>query len=152
MNHQRQKIIFSLVISYLAIMVMVNAVFLANTPRINPLFIAKLKNIPSSLVTLPSRILAALSSPQRPSNSNTNINPAGIAQNQPNGLTFTNVNPPPSTAFRPMAAGVFAGENTATKTKYVTIKKGTQFEVRNYTLTLSDGSQKQIKLLVPIGQ
>lgn len=156
-THQRQKIIFSLVISYLAVMLMVNAVFLANTPRVNPLFISKLKSIPSDLVKLPSRMLASLMSVQKPSNYvNPNTNSSNLAQTQeilnPEELLPPKVTAPSSVVFKPLVKGVLAGEDPKTNSKYVTIKGGTRMQITNYKLTLADGTQKNIRLLIPQGE
>ncbi len=51
---RQMKIITAIILSFVAVIIMAPRVFLANTPRINPIFLTNLKNFPSTLAGLPS--------------------------------------------------------------------------------------------------
>jgi len=57
---QKLKIFIIIAVSFLTVKLLTPQIFLANTPRINPLFVAHLKNSPYYLVNLPANILAYL--------------------------------------------------------------------------------------------
>lgn len=157
---EKQKIIFSMILSFLAVFLMANTMFLANTPRINPAFVAKLKSIPATIALFPGKMIASLMSSQKPSNylnPNTNINDttqtAGVPQNfQKQLTTLPAVKTPTNVVFKSVTKGVYAAEDPITKSKYVTINKGTEIMIRNYTLTMPDGTKKQVQLYIPIAK
>ena len=54
------KIFAIIAVSFLAVKLVAPQVFLANTPKVNPLFIARVKNAPVYIASLPSNILNSL--------------------------------------------------------------------------------------------
>jgi hypothetical protein len=54
------KIFTIITVSFLTVQLLTPQIFLANTPRINPLFIARLKDSPYYLASLPGNILSYL--------------------------------------------------------------------------------------------
>lgn len=161
--------ILSLLLAVGTTVILNNTVFYANSPNINPVFIAYVKSIPGSVLAFPDKMIAMFASMQRPSNygavatnlpssqgssNNTapsqNVNQDFVPEQPTNVPTQPSVTP--AIQYTPVANGVYAGENSLTKEKSIMIKDGTQLEVKDYTLTLSDGTQKQIQLLIPVSQ
>lgn len=66
--------------------------------------------------------------------------------------TITTAVAQPSLVYKLITTGVYAAEDPLTHVQYVTIKSGTQVETRDYTLTLSDGTTKQIHIIIPVSQ
>lgn len=54
------KIITAVILSFAVVILMSPQVFLANTPRINPVFLTKLKNLPNTIASLPSSFFNSL--------------------------------------------------------------------------------------------
>jgi len=72
------KIFAIIAVSFLAVKLVAPQVFLANTPKVNPLFIAKLQNAPTYIVSLPGNIINSLKTStaniaQKSSSTNNNV-------------------------------------------------------------------------------
>lgn len=135
MRRQNLIILASLVIAFIAAGLLSNSVFLANTPRLNPLFLVKIKDI-----TNPNTLLSLL----------LNKNQYQPDTMQIAGLNLPQVKNVPNVVFKPISRNVYAGFDSKSNTQYITIKKGAKMEIRAYKIRMSDGTEKEIKLLVPL--
>lgn len=125
---------------FLGVEVIAPQVFLANSPRISPIFIARLKNAPAYFASLPGNLIASL-------------NPFGKKLSSPTAEIFSQipkVNPPAGIIFQSVAKGVKAAEDKTTNTIYFTIEQGTQFRVIETEITQPDGTKKKVKLMIPV--
>lgn len=128
-NNTKIKILLAITISFLTVSLLSKEVFVADSPQINPLFLAKIKNAPSGFL--------ALFRPQ-PSDKTDEV----LGQ-------IPQVTPPPGLLMKTVAKGVQAAEDPVTNKKYMTFEKGTKVEVRTYTYT-ENGEQKKITLIIPL--
>ena len=112
------KIIFVLIISFILAGFVSKNLFLANSPRINETFLANLKAWPQDLIA------------------------SIVNRGQPDYKKFENL---PVTALKPVASGVYAGEENG-NVVYIRVTKDAQYEERviNY-------EGKQITIRVPKG-
>jgi len=139
-DSKKIKLLAIMIAVFLGVEVIAPQVFLANSPRISPIFIARLKNTPAYFASLPGNLIASL-------------NPFGKKLSSPTAEIFSQipkVNPPAGIIFQSVAKGVKAAEDKKTNTIYFTVEKGTQFKVIETEITQSDGTKKKIKLLIPI--
>ena len=131
-DSKKIKLLAIMIAVFLGIEVVAPQVFLANSPRISPIFIARFKNMPAYFASL---------------------NPFGKKLSSPTAEIFSQipkVNPPAGIIFQSVAKGVKAAEDKKTNTIYFTVEKGTQFKVIETEITQSDGTKKKIKLLIPV--
>ena len=123
MNKSFFKLFFSLAMTFGLVTLFAPQVFLANTPRVNPLFIASIKNLPTNIVGTPDRIVAYIGNMFTSKNNQTTPNPSST------------VNVPASIAFKEVTAGVYAGEDTASKKTYIKIDKtNPNLKQKEYTI------------------
>lgn len=122
-----KKILFSILISVLAVKIFSPIVFLANTPRMNPRFIASLIEAPEKIISFPGKMIAGLSNmfifQKNTDNYNQNYN--NQIANQP--VSF--ITPPPYLQFKPVSKYVEAAEDEKEKKTYLKIKKGARLKV-----------------------
>lgn len=167
LSPKRIKIATSLLIAFVAALTLNNTVFYANSPNINPLFIANLKSIPSSIVSAPNRMIAAANNLIFPPLTNEN---SGTGQMSQQNVIFpqpTQVSQPlvtvqptavpqptvvPSDNYKLITTGVYAAEDPVTKTTTIKIDAGVKVEEKTLTYTQSDGTKTTIKLLIPVVQ
>lgn len=119
-----------------------SSVFFRGTPKINPTFVTKMKNMPSTLAKLPLIIKYSLFGPK------TTNTPVVANSNKAAQEVFNNVPkvaPPTGLVFVPVAKGVSAAEDTVTKKKYITISNGVQYVVEE---TMINGKMYKVLHLV----
>lgn len=109
-------------------------VFLGNTPTVNPLFMARLKNSPSYVASLPGTLFSRLTGNQaeKAFASLPKVEPEQV----PKGLLFNSI-----------AKGALAAEDSQTGKKYLKLQKGTK--VRITVQTLPDGTQQKTLEILP---
>lgn len=132
-----KKILFSILISILAVKIVAPAVFLADTPRVNPRFIAQLKETPEKIINFPGKMIASLSNififqkntdNYNQYNQNQNFNNQVADQpiaNQPIKL----ITPPPYLQFKSVSKYVEAAEDKKNNKIYLNIKEGAQLKI-----------------------
>lgn len=105
-----------IILSFLVVKYVSPQVFIANTPTVNPLFIANIMNTPSYIASIPQKI------------SNMFI----IRTTQPEIAKVTIKNPPPGLIFKPLQ-GVSAqvAEDPATGKKYLNMPAGTKYKLED---------------------
>ena len=121
-TNNRIKIIFILLLTLFSVKVIAPNLFLADSPKINPIFMAKILNTPKALALLPSKILSSLS----------NFN---LFKNRESSNTFVNVRqvtPPANVIFQSISTGVSAAEDPQTGEKYIQVKAGTKYKIVGY--------------------
>lgn len=131
-NKPRIKIAVSITTAFIVVVLFSPVVFLANTPQLNPQFIADLQLVPS-------RMVAFVRNPLNLSRARDEIETqkAHTVQVQPENLQYT-----------PVSKGVYAAEDRETGSQYVRILKGTKVEVR--PVQMLDG--RIIEVYVPVAQ
>lgn len=125
---RRLKMFGAIIFAYIIVAVGSPQVFLANSPKIRPDVIARMRIIPQT----------ALAMAQHPFDADARrvaIEEAQIGSNVSKE----------DLPYQPIAPGVYAAEDPETKERYVKIEKGTRIEVRY--VTLSDG--RRVKVYVP---
>jgi len=115
------KLCFCLLVAFGLVTLVSPQVFLANTPRINPLFIASIKNLPTNIAGTPDRIVAYIGNIITNKNNQTNPSSTVII--------------PASVALKEVTSGVYAGEDAATKKTYIRIDKtNPNLKQKEYTI------------------
>jgi len=126
---QRILIAVSIVFAFSIMRSLSPRLFVANTPTLNPEFVATLQKSPVA-------VFAYLGNIQEDATLKDHLETAKIPRSiPPEGLSYT-----------PIAKGVQASEITENNKKYIKIEKGTKLEV--HTVILSDG--KTVKIYVPV--
>jgi hypothetical protein len=132
---QRGKIVFTLVLALILSAVFSNTIFLANTPRINTIFLAKLKNAPGDLLNGTTVFLSSL------------MRPNGTAlTSQEKQNIINSFNSLPVSTMKSIGTGVYAKEDKKNNTVYIKVNKDAQWEER---ILIIDG--KQVKVRFPKG-
>ena len=127
----RIKIVFVLFFTYMSVKLISPNLFIAYSPKINPVFIAKVINTPAKIATIPGKFLSSLSKfsffdkNEVSPNINTNINPGMIAKSK-------YVTPPSNLVFKYMSKGVSAAEDPGTGMNYIKIEAGTKYKISGY--------------------
>ncbi|MFA9288385.1 MAG: hypothetical protein ACEQSA_00700 [Weeksellaceae bacterium] len=124
----RIKAVLAIVLSFVAVSSVTPTLFLANTPQVNPGFIAIVQDIPA----YPQRLAAILRNPMSPEKQDGDVLYGQIPK----------ADPTDDTEFFPIAKGVEASEDRS----YVKIEEGTKIEVQ--TVTLEDG--RTVRVLIPL--
>lgn len=127
------KIISLLAISLFTVVFLAPQVFISNTPKVNPLFITRIINVPSYVAGIPGQIMVMFRSTNSDESARTVLS------------SIPQVTPPPGLLFQMISKGVRAAEDPATKTKYMQIDAGAQVEVS--VIKLKDG--REIKIVRP---
>jgi hypothetical protein len=152
-------IILVIIISFFFSIWLTNNVFITNTPRLNPLFIAKLKSAPGYIASIPKLIQNAISSKSQNQIAKNEPSSNQTANNSPRPKyetiqlsqtmsTMPKVTPPASAVFKSVSKGVYAAEGS-NNSKYIKIEKGTPVEVRVYHITMPDGTSKEVQFIIP---
>lgn len=147
-----QKILLILVISFIAVKIFNNTIFIANTPRFNPKFISQIQSLPKNIAAVPHQLAelfkgaVSQNSINKQTAENNNITTGGMQA----FMNLPQVVVPKTVKFTPLVKGVLAGEDTNTKTKYVTIEKGTKVQVYEFKVTMHDGSVKNMRFVIPV--
>ncbi len=106
------KLIFVLVLSFLVVKFLSPQIFLADSPKISPLFIAKLINIPNYVASIPQTISSLFNN-----SATQDINKVAV-KNVPTGLNFSS-----------LSKGVEAAEDTQNNKVYLKIQPGTAYSI-----------------------
>jgi hypothetical protein len=131
----RIKILLIVLVSFLVVEKGTSQVFLVDSPRVNPEFIARIKNAPTELAQLPANLFFGIA----------NLNPFSKKEND----MFANVKsvtPPPNVAFKQIAKGVFAAEDPKTGQKYIKIEAGTKYRIVG-TVTINGKQYPKIEFV-----
>ncbi len=123
-TNNRIKIIFILLLTLFSVKVIAPNLFLADSPRINPIFIAKILNTPKALALLPSKILSSLS--------NFNLFKNRESSNTNTFVNVRQVTPPANVIFQSISTGVSAAEDLQTGEKYIKVQAGTKYKIVGY--------------------
>ncbi len=134
------KLLVVLITVFLGVKIIAPQVFLANSPRISPIFITQLKNAPAYFASLPGNLVASLNS----------FGKKPLAPTSEIFSQIPRVSPPPGIMFQFVAKGIKAAEDKTTNTIYFTVEKGTKFKVVETEITRPDGTKKKVKLLIPM--
>jgi hypothetical protein len=120
-------------------------VFLANTPEVNPQFIATLKNSPKTIAQLPGRIFNR-------GGSRDDLAQLPPEEALPTQAPFNNpgIAPPADVVFPPPKNGISVAQNPSDGKTYVKIAKGTKVEVSTQIITLPDGTKKTVQVILPM--
>jgi len=139
----RIKIFLIFLISFFAVKTMVPQIFLADSPRVNPEFIARLQNAPAEIGQMPGKMLASIN------NSLSNLNPFKIKQQTPTIDQLANakvVTPQPNMIFKAISKGVSAAEDPQTGQKYIKIEAGTKYRIVG-TVTINGKQYPKIEFI-----
>jgi len=117
---------------------LIKNLFLANTPKINTAFIAKLKQTPSLIASLPSKLLDSLTKNPSTNKVASNVREQVVKKEEASKVisSLHPITPPPNAIFKAVSKGVSAAEQDNGQV-ILKIEKGTQYKVRRFTL--SDG-------------
>jgi hypothetical protein len=135
LSKTRIKILLVVLVSFFMVKTAAPQVFLADSPRVNPEFIARIKNAPTELAQLPGNLIAGIG----------NLNPFSKKEND----MFANVKsvtPPPNVAFKQIAKGVSAAEDPKTGQKYIKIEAGTKYRIVG-TVTINGKQYPKIEFV-----
>jgi len=115
--------ILVLLFTFFGVKIITPNLFIANTPNVNPLFVAKIINTPREIASMPGKFLSNLRNINLFNNqSNIKIDPEVIVK-------ANQVNPPASALFKYVSKGVSAAEDTQTGQKYMKVDAGTKYKV-----------------------
>jgi len=130
----RVKILLVVLATFLVVKGSSDTVFMAGTPKVNPEFIASLKNAPQELVSVPGKIIAFI-----------NKIPG---QKQPSGdiAAVQMITPPPNTVFKTISKGVSAAENPLTGQTMIQVQAGTKYRI-NGTVTINGKEYPNIEFV-----
>lgn len=142
------KIFVAMIVSFIVIKILINQIFIAGTPKINPVFLSRLRSFPKTIAALPGKIYEALQSSPK----NTTIQPiqnrqstSKYARRLPIRDLSTLDTVVKSMPLQPIAKDVYAGEDNKYDVSYLKIGENSQWEEIEYTA--KDG--KKYKLLRP---
>jgi hypothetical protein len=133
LNIKKIKLFFALVISFFAITLLSPQVFLANTPRINPMFVYTIQQ-------LPSNTLAFLNNSFRSPTQETSV------QKQ-NAILFSQmppISPPPNLLYKTVSKGIQVATDPITKKSYAKFDMSVPFK----TVEIEINGEK-LKFIVP---
>lgn len=118
-------IIMAMVVAFFLASISSSQIFITGTPRINPLFIAKLQNLPSAFTEKTTKFIALLRVTPTPMNVATNNSSAISAQDQ---KMIQNLDKLPVASLNLIATGIYAKEDKNSSTIYVRVTKDAQWE------------------------
>lgn len=146
-SNNRIKMVLVLLFTFLAVRAVAPNLFIANSPKINPVFITEIINKPKEIAAMPGRFLSSLSnfrlfnfdysdegaasttvarkrvSPAfREPIAKVSVNPKVIAE-----VKFKT--PPANLVFKYVSKGVSAAEDPQTGEKYIKVEAGTKYRV-----------------------
>lgn len=121
-NKQRIKIFLIILVTFIAVNKFTDTVFLANTPRISPVFITSIYNLPSTVIEMPGKTLASIGNLFKKKNNNSNNNGSQIAKT-------TIITPAPNIFFQTISTGVSAAEDPQTGQTLIQIQAGAKYKI-----------------------
>lgn len=131
-----------LLISFFAVKTVAPNLFIANTPVVNPSFIANIINTPGRIAAMPGRFLSSLSNISFNLFNNQNniqVDPKTIAE-------VKQKTPPANAVFEYVSKGVSAAEDTQTGEKYIKVKAGTKYRIVG-TVTINGKQYPKIEFI-----
>jgi len=153
----RIKILLVVLVSFFMVKTAAPQIFLANTPKINPSFIARLKNAPTELAQLPANLFSEIANLnpflKKENDMFANVKsvtpPPNVAFSKKENDMFANVKsvtPPPNIIFKQATKGVYAGEDPKTGQKYIKIEAGTKYRIVG-TVTINGKEYPKIEFI-----
>jgi hypothetical protein len=125
-NKQRIKIIASIIGSLGLAYVLSAFVFLPNNPRLKPIFIDQIANLPQTIASLPNKF--------KPTINNVPLDENTQKEYAQRGKLYDSL----KDKFQPVAKGVYAAEDPASKTTVVKINDDLTLEKKQ--VTRADGT------------
>jgi len=122
------KIFIGLFGAFLLVSSLAPHAFLANSPRVNPLFVQNVKNAPVYIAGLPGKIINSINT------SVTNLAKKTNSSDDNTINSLASVTPPPQAVFQTFATGVSAYEDTTANNTLFKVDKGTKYTLEPYTL------------------
>jgi len=142
------KILGLILVAFFASVFLIKNLFLANSPKINTTFISRLKQTPSLIASLPSKLFNSLTKNPQTNKTPSNIEKQVIKEEANKAiLSLHSITPPPNAIFKIISKGVSAAEQNNGQV-ILKIEKGVQYKVRRFTL--SDGQIIDVVDLVGI--
>ena len=142
-KHMKNKIKILVIIATAALFIrwLVPQVFLANSPRINPLFLAKLKGAPSYIASLSTNFLNSLSKKEKTAPP---VKVLAVSKDEAEKAmnSLQKVTPPPNALFKVITTKVSAAETGKKNEIILKIDKGAKYSVSK--LVLPDGREMKI--------
>ncbi|GAB4219815.1 MAG: hypothetical protein Fur009_7640 [Candidatus Microgenomates bacterium] len=125
------KIVLILLFSFLGVYVFSPIIFLANTPKINPKFIASIKKMPENIINYSGKLTANIGSLFYNPFYNNQYDQNQVIKDQNTNILkpVQLITPPSYLQFKPVSKYVEAAEDAETGKKYIKIKKGARLEV-----------------------
>ena len=117
-------LMLALLATFAAVKLITPQVFLADTPRISPMFISNIQNVPSTLASIPQSILQLFNNSQVQNIENVAVKAV------PSGLNFSNV-----------ATGVQAAEDNQNNKVYLKLQPGTYYQIQEIVV---NGVKKKV--------
>lgn len=139
----RIKILLIFLISFLAVKTMVPQIFLADSPQINPEFIARLQNAPAEIGQMPGKMLASIGKGL------SNLNPFKVKPQVPTAGQLAAVKtttPQSNVLFKLISKGIWAAEDSQTGQKYIKIEAGTKYRIVG-TVTINGKQYPKIEFV-----
>lgn len=133
----RIKIVLVLLFTFFTVKTVAPNLFIANSPEINPVFIADIINKPREIAAMPGKFLSSLSNfklfnfespsaPEFPVKQNEvakiQVDPKAIAE-------VKQKTPPADVVFKEIMKGVSTGVSAETGEKYINVKAGTKYRI-----------------------
>jgi len=120
--------------------------FIANTPVVNPLFIANVINTPARIAAMPGKFLSSLSNLFNFNYSDEGATSTAVAKKSPvfqEPIAKVSVDPkkiaevkfktpPANVVFKEIMRGVSIGVSAETGEKYINVKAGTKYKIVGY--------------------
>jgi len=149
--------ILVLLFTFLTVKTVAPNLFIANTPRVNPLFIANIINTPARIASMPGRFLSSLSNFRLFNFKSPSVPESPVQQNQQNKVAdikvdpaeiakVRQVTPPPNVIFKEILKGVSTGVNAETGEKYIKVKTGTKYRIVS-TVTINGKQYPKIEFI-----
>jgi len=143
----RIKMVLVLLFTFFTVKTVAPNLFMADSPRINPVFISDVINTPrrflSSLSNFRLFNFGSPSAPEVPVEqnrvANIEVDPAEIAK-------VRQVTPPPNVIFKEILKGVSTGVNAETGEKYINVKAGTKYRIVG-TVTINGKQYPKIEFI-----
>lgn len=164
------KIFLAIFFSFFIVKNFTSYVFLANSPKINPNFIAQIKNLPENIRNSSKKLIAQFSNKGNYPTKNNDINLSiNDSLNKINDNNFNNQNNPTNKSisdenkkdifadlsekdipqnliFRSISKNVSAAEDPETGKTYLKIKKGTKYRISG-TVEINGKTYQKIEFL-----
>lgn len=130
------------VFTFFAVKMVAPNLFIADSPEINPLFIAQVLDTPNQIAAMPGNFMASLSNFRLNifnNQENIQVDPNTIAQ-------AVNKKPPADAVFKFVSKGVEAAEDPTTGDKYIRVAAGTKYKIVGY-ITINGKQYPKIQFI-----